>query len=59
MNETSSKDTKYILSFDINEQLMMMVQQMHTVKESMPTYLGWHLMNVTWPDKWSQTHELK
>ena len=27
------KDTQYILSFDVNEQLMIKVQKMHNVKE--------------------------
>ena len=29
MNETRSKDTRYILSFNDNEQLMIVVQNMH------------------------------
>ena len=42
----------YILSFDDNEQLMIMVQKMHKVKERARPHLQRHLLNVTWPDKW-------
>ena len=45
--------TKYILSYNVYEQLMIMVQKMHKVKERACPYLQRRLVNVTRPDKWS------
>ena len=48
------KERKYILSFDVNEQLMVqMVQKTHEVKERARPYLQLRLVHVTKPDKWS------
>ena len=47
------KDTKYILSFNVNEQLMIMVHTTHKVKERARLYLQRCFVNVTRPDKWS------
>ena len=51
MNETQSR-TNNILSFDVNEQLMVIVQKTHKVKERGRLYLQQRLVNVTRPDKW-------
>ena len=42
------------LSFNVNEQMMIMVQMTHKVKEKACPYLQRRLLNVTGPDKWSQ-----
>ena len=41
------KDTQYILSFDVNEQLMIMLQKMHKEKERARLYTQWHIVKVT------------
>ena len=53
MNETQSKDTRYILFFNANEQLMIIVQKTHKVKERARPYLQRRLVNVTRLYKWS------
>ena len=35
MDKTRSIDARCILSFDLNEQLMIIVQKIHNVKESL------------------------
>ena len=52
------KDTQYILSFDVNEQRMIMVQKTHKVKERTHPYLELRLVNVTKQDKWSPNTSL-
>ena len=47
------KDTRYIISFDVNEQLLIMVQKTHKVKETARQFLQRSPVNATWPDKWS------
>ena len=51
-------DTQYIISFDVNKQLMIMVQKTHKVKEGACPYLQRRLVNVTEPDKWSHNTKL-
>ena len=46
------------LSFDVNEQLMIMVQTTNKVKERARPYLQQRLVNVTRPDKWSHNNLL-
>ena len=50
------RGTHNILSFDVNEQLMIMVQTTHKVKERACPYLQRCLVNVTRPDKWSHNN---
>ena len=47
------KDTRYILSFNDNEQLMLVIQNMHEVKQRARLHLQQRLVNVTCPDIWS------
>ena len=47
------KDTRYILSFNDNEQLMLVIQNTHEVKQRACPHLQRRLVYVTWPDKWS------
>ena len=47
----SNSMNEYILSLDVNEQLMIMVQKKQKVKERACQYLKQHLVNVTRPDK--------
>ena len=42
-----------ILSFDVNEQLIIMVQKTQKVKERARPCLQRRLVNVTRPDEWS------
>ena len=44
---TCSTFDHLILSFDVNKQLMIIVQKTHKVKESWPAYLQVRLVNVT------------
>ena len=50
------KGHKYILSFDVNERLMIMVQKKYKVKERARLYWQRRLVNVTRPDKWSHNN---
>ena len=43
-----------IISFDVNEQLKIMVLTTHKVKESLPALLLWHPVNNTWLDNLSR-----
>ena len=38
---------EHTISFDVNEQPMIMVQNMQKVKENARPYLQWRLVNVT------------
>ena len=52
---------KHILSFSVfsaNEQLMVVVQKTHMVKERAHSYLQRRLVNVTRPDTWSHNKSL-
>ena len=49
----------YILSFAVNEQLMIMIHKKYKVKERALPYLQWHPVKVTWPDKWSHNNMLR
>ena len=53
------KHWDYILSFDVNEQLMLKVQKMRKVKERARWYVQRRLVNVTRPDKWSHNKSNK
>ena len=46
----------YILSFDVNEQLITIVQKTHKVKERPRPHLQRRLVNVTKPEKWSHNN---
>ena len=46
----------HILSFNVNEQLTIMVQKKYKVKERARPYWQRHLVNVTRPDKWSHNN---
>ena len=52
MNKTV-KDTRYILSLNLMEQLMIKVQKTNEVKERERPYLQRRLVLVMRPDKWS------
>ena len=47
------KDTKYILSLNINKQLMIMVQKTHKLKERACPHLQRRLVNMRDQTKWS------
>ena len=46
----------HILSFNVNEQLTIMVQKKYKVKERARLYWQRRLVNVTRPDKWSHNN---
>ena len=49
---------RYILPFNDNEQLLILEQKAHKVKERARPYLQRCLVNVTRPDKWSHNSQL-
>ena len=46
------KDTRYILSFDGNDQLMLALHETCEVKQRARPYLRERLVSETQPDKW-------
>ena len=47
MNETRSTDARCIFSFNLNEQLMVLVQKMQNVRESSRRFTCTHYTSVT------------